>query len=319
MDTVLIDGLAYAIPLLCIAIGGIYSERSGVINLALEGLLGMGAFVGALLVAFVGSRFAPHSTAPMYFAFLFAMAGGAAFAVLHGLLCVKFKANQIISGVVINILAVALTGFFTRQINSQVFEQPSERIQLGVSPRFDIPLLSDIPVIGAAFSRVYPFQVIIIVVVTFAWYLLYKTRFGLRIRACGDNPHAVDSAGVNVARTRFTAVMISGALAGLGGMSFAYSIAASFSGSIYMGAGFLAIAALIFGNWRIVPTIGACLLFGFARSGGHRLAHMLELSANYTDLMMTFPYIVTLLMLIFFAGKNRAPRALGEIYDKGKR
>ena len=319
MDTVLIDGLAYAIPLLCIAIGGIFSERSGITNLALEGLLGMGTFIGALFIAFFGGSFAQHSTAPMYFAFLFAMIGGAVFAMLHGLLCVKFKANQVISGVVINILAIALTGFLTRQINSQVFGQPSERLQFDVSPRFDIPLLSEIPIIGPAFTRIYPFQVIIIAVVIISWYLLYKTRYGMRLRACGDNPHAVDSAGINVARTRFIAVMISGALAGLGGMSFAYSITASFSSAIYMGAGFLAIAALIFGNWRIVPTIGACLLFGFARSGAHRLAHVLELSGSYTDLMMVFPYIITLLMLIFFAVKNRAPRALGEIYDKGKR
>ena len=319
MDTILIDGLAYAIPLFCIAIGGIYSERSGVINLALEGLLGMGAFVGALFVAFFGGLFAQHSTVPMYLAFLCAMLGGAAFAMLHALLCVKFMANQVISGVVINILAVALTAFLTRQINAQVFDQPSDRIQLGVSPRFDIPVLSDIPVIGAAFSRIYPFQIIIIVVAIFAWYLLNKSRFGMRLRACGDNPHAVDAAGASVARTRFVAVMISGALAGLGGMSYAYSITASFSGAVFMGAGFLAIAALIFGNWRIVPTIGACLLFGFARSGAHRMAYELELSASYTDLMMSFPYILTLLILVFFAAKNRAPRALGEIFDKGKR
>ncbi|MCL2627139.1 MAG: ABC transporter permease [Oscillospiraceae bacterium] len=319
MDTVLIDGLSYALPLLCIAIGGIYSERSGIINLALEGLLGAGAFVGALFVAFFGGLFAQHSSIPMYFAFLFAMIGGAVFAMLHGLLCVKFRANQVISCVVINILAIALTGFFTRQINSQVFNQPSDRINLGVSIRFDIPYLSDIPFIGAAFQRVYPFQIIIIAVVIFSWYLLYKTRFGMRIRACGDNPHAVDGAGISVAKTRFIAVMISGALAGLGGMSYAYSIAASFSPGIYMGAGFLAIAALIFGNWRIMPTVGACLLFGFARSGGQRLAHILELPVSFSDLIIMLPYVVTLLLLIFFSKSNRAPRALGEIYDKGKR
>ena len=319
MDTVLIDGLAFAIPLFIIAIGGIYSERAGIINLALEGLLGMGAFCGALFVAFFGSFFAAYSTVPMYLAFLFAMIGGAVFAMLHALLCVKFMANQVISGVVINILAMALTAFLTRQINSQVFGQPSDRIQLGVSPRFDIPLLSDIPFIGAAFTRIYPFQVIIVAVAVFAWYLLQKTRFGLRLRACGDNPHAVAGAGLGVGQTRFIAVMISGALAGLGGMSYAYSITASFSPAVYMGAGFLAIAALIFGNWQIGPAIAACLLFGFARSGSHRLAHVLGLSASYTDLMMSFPYIVTLLVLIFFSVKNRAPRALGEIYDKGKR
>ena len=319
MDTVIIDGLSYAIPLLCIAVGGIYSERSGIINLALEGLLGVGAFTGALFIAFFGGFFAQYSTAPMYFALFFAMAGGACFAMLHGLLCVKFQANQVISCIVINILAMSLTGFFTRQINSQVFLIPSDKIQLGVSPRFDIPFLSEIPVIGAAFCRVYPFQIIIIAVVIFAWYFLYKTRFGMRLRACGDNPHAVDSAGISVARMRFIAVMISGALAGLGGISFAYYISANFSPGIYMGAGFLAIAALIFGNWRIMPTVGACLLFGFAKSGGHKLAQILEMPASFSDLIMVLPYVVTILVLIFFAKSNRAPRALGEIYDKGKR
>jgi len=319
METVIIDGLSFAIPLFCIAIGGIYSERAGIINLALEGLLGMGAFAGALFVAFSGSLFDPHSSAPMYLAFLFAMFGGALFAMLHGLLCVKFKANQVISGVVVNILSVSLTSFFTRHINSNVFLRPSDRIQLGVSPRFTIPLLSDLPVIGAAFRRVYPFIPIILAISVFSWYLLYKTRFGMRLRACGDNPHAVDGAGVDVARTRFIAVMISGALAGLGGMSFAYSIFANFSGGIYMGAGFLAIASMIFGNWHIVPTLCACLLFGFTRSGSHRLAIFLELPATFSDLLMTLPYIVTLLLLMFFAGGNRTPRSLGEIYDKSKR
>jgi len=319
MDTVIIDGLSFAIPLFCIAIGGIYSERAGIINLALEGLLGMGAFFGALFVAFCGPSFGQYSTAPMYFAFLFAMLGGAFFAMLHGLLCVKFKANQVISGVVMNILAVALTSFFTRHINARVFLQPSDKIQLGVSPRFNVPLLSGIPVAGAAFSKVYPFIPIIIAISVFAWYFLYKTRFGMRIRACGDNPHAVDGAGVNVSKTRFVAVMISGAFAGLGGMSFAYSISANFSSSIYMGAGYLAIASLIFGNWHIIPTLGACLLFGFTRSGGHRLALLLQMPASFSDLLMILPYVVTLLLLMFFAGGNRTPRALGEIYDKSKR
>jgi simple sugar transport system permease protein len=141
----------------------------------------------------------------------------------------------------------------------------------------------------------------------------------MRIRACGDNPHAVDGAGIDVARTRFIAVMISGALSGLGGIAFAYSISANFSTSVYMGAGYLAIAGLIFGNWRIVPTVGACLLFGFARSGGNRIVQALKLPGSYSDLIMILPYVLTLLLLVFFSGSNRAPRALGEIYDKGKR
>ncbi|MDO4582213.1 MAG: ABC transporter permease [Bacillota bacterium] len=318
MDAIFIDGLSFTLPLFIIAIGGIYSERSGVINLALEGMLGAGAFLGALSVVLWGDAFAGGQGA-MYMAMLVAMLGGALCAMLHGLLCVKFKANQVISGVVFNILAMALTGFFTSQINSSLFGKPSDRFQLGVSPRFDVPGLSDIPVAGALFKQMYPFELIIIVVALIAWYVLYKSRYGLRLRACGDNPHAVDAAGADVSRIRFSAVMVSGALAGLGGMCFAYSISANFSSSIYAGFGYLSIAAMIFGNWKIFPTLGACLLFGFARSGGYRLAQVLELSSTFSDLIMILPYLLTLLLLIFFSKTNRSPRALGEIYDKGKR
>ena len=122
-----------------------------------------------------------------------------------------------------------------------------------------------------------------------------------------------------MSKIRFIAVMISGALSGIGGMCFAYSISANFSPNIYLGYGYLAIAALIFGNWEIVPTLFACLLFGFARSGGYELAKALQLSSTFSDLTMILPYVVTLLLLIFFSKSNRAPRALGEIYDKGKR
>ena len=129
----------------------------------------------------------------------------------------------------------------------------------------------------------------------------------------------MDAAGVEVGRIRFIAVMVSGALSGLGGICFAYSISANFSPNIYMGYGYLAIAALIFGNWKILPALGACLLFGFAKSGGYRIVQLMELPSAYSDLIMILPYVLTLLLLIFFSKSNRAPRALGEIYDKGKR
>lgn len=320
MDAIIIDGLAFALPLFIIAIGGIYSERSGITNLALEGLLGVGSFVGALAVVLCMKMGIITNGQTLFFiALLFSTIGGMVYAMLHGLLCIRFKANQVISGVVINILAMALTGFLTSQFNAMIFGKPSNKFQLGVATRFTVPGLSDIPVVGAFFTNVYLFTPLIIIVAFVAWYVLYKTRFGLRIRACGDNPHAVDAAGVQVAKIRFIAVMISGALAGFGGICFAYSISASFSPSIYAGYGYLAIAALIFGNWRIMPTLGACLLFGFARSGGYQLAQSLELSSAYTDLIMILPYLVTLLLLIFFSSSNRAPRALGEVYDKGKR
>lgn len=319
MDTVIIDGLSFALPLFIMAIGGIYSEKSGITNLALEGFQGFGAFIGALAVVLIAHFTDLEVHQLFYVALLFSMLGGMVFSVIHAVLSIRFKADQVISGVVINILAVALTAFLTAQINALVFGTPSDKFLLSVSDRFTVPGISDIPVIGAFFTDVYPFEVIIIIIAIFAWYLLYKTKFGMRLRASGENPHAVDAAGVDVAKIRYIAVLISGLLSGLGGMSFAYSLSANFSSNIYMGYGFLAIAALIFGNWRIGPTFIACLLFGFARSGGTYLAMQMGLSSSFTDLFMTLPYILTLLLLVFFSKSNRAPRALGEIYDKGKR
>ena len=319
MDTIIIDGLSFALPLFILAIAGIYSEKSGIINLALEGFQGFGAFVGALSAILIANASGIDIQNLFYVALIFSMIGGMAFSTIHALLCIKFKANQVISGVVINILALALTTFLTTQINALVFGSASDKFRLGVSERFTIEGLANIPVIGAVFTNVYPFEVIIIVIAFFAWYVLYKTKFGMRLRASGENPHSVDAAGINVSKIRFSAVLISGLLSGLGGICFAYSISANFSSSIYMGFGFLAIAALIFGNWRILPTLGACLLFGFAKSGGVFIAQSMALPSSFTDLFMILPYVLTLLLLIFFSKSNRAPRALGEIYDKGKR
>ena len=319
LDKVIIDGLSFALPLFIMAIGGIYSERSGITNLALEGLQGAGAFIGALVAVLLMQAMGADSQVPYYAAMLFAMIGGMLYAMLHALLCVKFKANQVISGVVINILAMALTAFMTKVINRVVFAAPSDKFVLGVSARWTIPGLSKIPVLGAAFKDMYPFELIIVVVAVIAWYVLYKTKYGLHLRACGDNPHAVDAAGVDVGKVRFIAVMVSGALSGLAGMSFAYSISANYSAAIYVGYGYLSIAALIFGNWKIIPTLAACLLFGFAKSGGYQIVQALGMPSSYSDLVMILPYVLTLLLLVFFSKHNNAPKALGEIYDKGKR
>ncbi len=319
MNTIIIDGLSFALPLFIMAIGGIYCERSGITNLAIEGLQGFGAFCGALFAVCIAQYFAGNSPVPFYLAMLFAFLGGMLFSLLHAMLCIKFKANQVISGVVINILAMALTEFLTKQINASIFGAASNKFVLGVSARITVPGLSKIPVLGAVFTNLYPFEIVIALIAVGAWYILYKTRFGLHLRACGDNPHAVDAAGIEVSRVRLIAVMASGALSGLGGICFAYSISANFSSNIYSGYGYLAIAALIFGNWKIMPTLGACLLFGFARSGGYELVKVLEMPSSYQDLVMVLPYVLTLLMLIFFSKKNHSPKALGEIYDKGAR
>lgn len=319
MERIIIDGLSFSLPLFIMAIGGIYSEKSGITNLALEGLMGFGAFGGALAAVLTAGSFGSSSQVPYYLALLFAVIAGTLYALLHALLCIRFKANQVISGVVINILAMALTAFLTKYLNRAIFGAASDKFVLGVSTRLTIPVLSQIPVVGAVFKDIYPFEILIVVVALAAWYVMYRTEYGMNLRACGDNPHAVDAAGVNVGKVRLIAVMVSGGLSGLAGISFAYSISAKFSASIYVGYGYLAIAALIFGNWKILPTLGSCLLFGFAKSGGYYLVQRMQMPSSYSDLVMILPYVLTLLLLIFFSKYNRSPRALGEIYDKGKR
>ena len=241
------------------------------------------------------------------------------FALLHALLCIKFKADQVISGVVMNILAMALTSFLTKSINASLFGSAANKFPLGASTRITIAGLSDIPVVGAAFRDIYPFEIVIVIVALIMWYVLYKTAYGMRLRACGDNPHSADAAGINVYRVRTLAVFISGCLSGIAGMSFAYSVSANFSPDIYLGYGYLSIAAMIFGNWSILPSLFACLIFGFARSGGAAIINQLGLPSAYNDLVRILPYVLTLLLLVFFSKHNHSPRALGQVYDKGRR
>lgn len=319
INTIIIDGLAFALPMFIMAVGGIFCEKSGITNLALEGLQGFGAFVGSFVAVSLATGSLGGTRAPYYISFLVAFIGGMLYSLIHVLLCIRFKANQIISGVVVNIMAVALTSFLTKRINEAIFMQKSDKFVLETSLRFTVPGLSRIPVLGAVFTNVYPFEVLIVIIAAITWYVLYKTPYGMHLRACGDNPHSADAAGIDVDRVRIIAIMLSGGLAAIGGMSYAYSISASFSPSIYLGYGYLAIAALIFGNWSILPTLSACLLFGFARSAGQVIIQKLGMPSSYNDLVRILPYLFTLILLVFFSKKTVSPRALGEIYDKGKR
>ena len=319
MEKVFIDGLSFAAPLFVMAMGAIYCEKSGITDLAVEGFQGFGAFIGALCAVLLMPVLGEGSQAVIYIAMVAAFIGGGVYAILHAVLCINFRANQTISGVVINILSTALTAFLTSTANKIMNGDSSNKFILGVSDRFTVPGLSRIPVVGAFFKNMYPFEIIIAVIAVFAWYLMYKTRFGMHLRACGENPQAVDAAGGNVSRTRFLAVLISGALAGVGGICFAYSISANFSPSIYMGYGYLAISAMIFGNWNILPTAAVCMFFGLAKSGGYQLCLYMGLPSNYSDIFMMLPYVLTLFLLMFFSKKNHPPKAAGEVYDKGKR
>lgn len=319
MQNIIFEGLAFALPLFIMAIGGIYSEKSGIINLALEGMQGVGAFCGAF-ASVVLVTFTKMNPLDIYLlSLLAAVIGGGLFALVHALLCIKFKANQVISGVVINILAMAITGFATKEVTMNIFGKSTNKMILNVSEKISIPLLADLPLVGFIFTNFYLAQLFIIILAAVFLYILRRTVFGLHLRAAGENPHALAAAGVAVSKIRCQAVIISGMLSGLAGISFAYSISANFSTSIYAGYGFLAIAAMIFGNWTITGTFFTCLVFGFARAGGYELIKALELPNTYGDLIMILPYVLTLLLLIFFSAQNRPPKALGEVYDQGKR
>ena len=295
--------LLYGIVLMLVALGGMFSEHSGIINIALEGIMVIGGVAGVLTLTMLPESLPAFAT--VIIAVLAAAIAGMVYSLLLAFASINLKADQTIGGTALNLLATAVAVVISKNFSD------SGSAKLNYSNK---PFLFSIG--GLELSIFVPLGIALLII---SYIVLYKTRFGLRLRACGDNPHAVDAAGRQVGQIRLAAIMICGALSGLGGICFAYSISANFSSSIYVGYGYLAIAALIFGNWRILPTLGACLLFGFARSGGYRLVQVLQMPSSYQDLVMILPYVLTLLLLVFFSKQNGAPRALGVIYDKGAR
>ena len=318
LERIIMDGLSFALPLFLMAMGGIYSERSGIINLALEGFQGVGAFAGALVATFLRLALPWDSLLLYCVTMVFAMIGGMVYAIFYGILCIKLRANQVMCGVAMNIFAMTFTVFFTKEINGIVFGTDSDVFYLNLPGSWNILELSAIPVVVAIFRDIDLLEGMIVVVAIIFWYVFCCTGYGMHLRACGNNPQAADGAGIDVGKTRFMAVMISGALSGLAGMCFAYSIFAKYTSSIYAGFGYLSIATFIVGKWKMFPTFVACLVFGVVRSGGDQVVQLLELPDRYSELVMVFPYVLTLFLQIFFSKDNQAPRALGEVYDKGK-
>ncbi|WP_105619313.1 ABC transporter permease [Vallitalea okinawensis] len=305
-------GIAYTAPLLIIALGGLYSERSGIVNIGLEGLMGMGAFATAVFIALTQSTL---GVASVWIGLLVGALAGGLLSYLHAFASVSMRANQVISGTAINILSAALTVYLARAItgsgNVQIIQKFSKS---------DVAGLSSIPVIGPLFfSNAYITTYIVMAIVIFSWYMLYKRPFGLRLRACGENPQAADSMGINVQKMRYIGVIISGALAGLGGAIVITTYSGEFSNLTFNGLGFLALAALIFGKWNPWGVLGASLFFGFAKT----LASMTLIFDNLKDmpniLFNTFPYVVTLIALMLFSKNAAGPKAAGEPYDPGKR
>ena len=306
--------IAYTIPLLITALGGLFSERSGVVNIGLEGLMVVGSFAGALTIFKLQPLMPGSEWVAVWIGIIVAMVVSSLFSMLHAFASINLNANQVISGTAINMIAGALTVFLARNVTG------SGRINISTGlERWDIPLLSNIPIVGdLIFKQTYASTWFVLAILLLSWLLLYKTAFGLRLRACGEHPHAADAAGVNVYRVRYIAVMISGAFAGLGGAAILVTYSGEFTGNV-AGLGFLALAALIFGQWKPLGILGATLFFGFASTIANVSQVVPTLAAIPGVILKVFPYVVTLIALIIFSKSSQAPRAAGEPFDPGKR
>ncbi len=288
-----------ATPLVFAALGGMFSERSGVVNIGLEGLMLISAFAGVVGAFLSGSA---------WIGLFFAVGAGLTFGLVHAVMCVTFEADQIISGTAINLLALGGTGFLMVIIFNQGGTSPDVEKFSPVA----IPLLSQIPVIGQGLFDQSLLVYLMYAMVPITFFVLFRTPFGLRLRATGEVPEAVDTAGVSVTRMRYFGVALSGMLAALGGVYLSMGILSSFSEGMTGGRGFIALAALIFGRWHPIGAAGAALLFGFAQA----LTIRVPPEAVPNEFIQMIPYILTIVVLAGFGGRAIAPAAIGKPYRK---
>jgi simple sugar transport system permease protein len=309
------QAMYFSIPLLIVALGGMFSERSGVVNIALEGIMVMGAFIGVAFLNITGDSIPGQWQ--LILALLVAGLSGAIFSLLHAFASINMKADQTISGTALNMFAPAFAIFVARMVqNSQnvIFNGTKFYIE-------KIPVLGDIPVIGPMFfQKAYITTFLGFGILIVSSIVLYRTRFGLRLRACGEHPHAADSVGINVYKIRYAGVVISGALAGIGGLVFILPTSTQFSASV-AGYGFLALAVLIFGQWKPKRILFAAFFFGIMKTlansyTGISLLKNLPISSEVYKMI---PYVATLIVLAFSSKNSQAPRASGIPYDKSSR
>ena len=307
--------LRVATPLILCAMAGLFSERSGIIDISLEGKMLMSAFAAASMAALTGSP-------------LLGLAGGILVSVvlslIHGFACITHKGNQVISGLAINILASGLTV----TLGIALFAQGGQTPFLNKSERFtDIVLpfaeqAEHVPVLGTIYKEIISGHNLLVWValfsVIFTGYVVFRTAFGLRLRAVGEKPEAVDSAGVSVSGLRFQAVIIAGVLCGIAGTYLSTAHGAGFIREMAAGKGYIALAALIFGKWRPVPALLACLMFGFMDALAARLqgVEIPVIGHISTDLILVLPYLLTVILLAGFIGKASPPRSIGVPYIK---
>lgn len=294
--------LMYSTPLIFGALGGVISERSGVTNIGIEGMMVIGAVAAASASYFTGNP---------WIGFLAAGVCGALVALLHAVVSVSFAADQTISGVAINMLAPGLALFACRRFFDGAAMSP-------IAPKLP-KILGEKGLAGTAFANlnVNVTTVIALLLTAIMWFVLYKTKWGLRVRAVGEHPAAADTLGINVYKVRYVCVLLSGMLAGFGGASMTIAIIAQFTQTSISGHGFIAMAAVIFGKWTPFGAYGACLLFGFTQA----LVIMLG-GGNFaipSQILAMLPYAMTIIVLILFVGRSVAPKADGVPYVKGSR
>ncbi len=306
----------FSIPLLIVALGGMFSERSGVVNIALEGIMVMGAFCSILFINKMQNIMSGNLL--LILAILVAAGSGLIFALLHAYAAINMRADQTISGTALNMIAPAIAIYLARTI------QPNGVQQIPFSNTFmikSVPLLGDIPVIGPLFfQNTYITTYIGIGILLVSVLVLYKTKFGLRLRACGEHPQAADSVGINVYKIRYAGVAISGALGGLGGLVFVIPTSTNFNATV-AGYGFLALAVLIFGQWKPWRILFAAFFFGLMKTiaASYSGLNFLKNLPIPSDIYKMIPYIATLIVLAFTSKNSQAPRASGVPYDKGTR
>jgi simple sugar transport system permease protein len=309
--------IASAVPLALVAFGALFSERSGVINIAMEGIMLMGAFVGAAAMV-VMERAGWPAQWIVVMALAVGMTVGLGYSLLHAFAAINMKANQIISATALNLFAPAFAVFMARTYSSDGTRQ------IILSQNYKIarvPVLADLPLMGPLlFQQAYVSTYIGIVLFAASYVVLFKTPFGLRLRACGENPSAADSVGINIYRMRYAGVMISGAFAGMGGVIFLISFATTFSATV-SGFGFLAIAVLIFGQWKPRRILVAASFFGLMRvvASAYDVIPVLNSLSVPREVYSIIPYVATLFVLAFVSKTSAAPRAAGQPYDAGKR
>ncbi|QGQ95691.1 ABC transporter permease [Paenibacillus psychroresistens] len=306
--------LVFSTALILAALGGIFSERSGVINIGLEGLMTAGAFSSAV-ATYYASEAGMGSVSP-WVGLIAGLLFGVMFSLIHAVASITFSANQVVSGVVINFLAAGVTVYLVKIL----FDGAGETTTLQtVFSKISIPFLSDIPFLGVALFTAYPTTYLALILVAVTYYVLFKTPFGLRLRAVGEHPSAADTVGIKVQKMRYLAVMLSGALAGLGGATITLTTTSSFSHNTISGQGFIALAAMIFGKWNPIGVLGAAIFFGFAQALKN-FVQLFDFAAQIpTEFIYMLPYVLTILVLVGAVGRATPPSSLGEPYFPGKR